>query len=414
MVFFVSYTVFEVPSNYLLKKFRPSRWFAFLMLVWGAMTMLIAATQNYGGLVATRFLLGAFEAGLFPGIVYCLTFWYKPNERAIRVALTLAGATLGGAFGSAIAYGIGTINGAHGLEAWRWLFLIEGAPACILAPLILLYYPDYPETVSWLSPEERKLAIERIRGVASLGHDAITWKDARDTLLDWRLYLHHLIWIAYSVAFSSISLFAPTIVQGLGFHGLSAQLFTVPPYAIAFCLVTTIAWIADRYEIRSWCSVCSFAICGVSFLIEGARSLLEFAVRGDAADSILVLPTLPISPCNFGSVRKTIQHNFRITPSHRVRSAVRGAMRRRALRILHLGTHTELAHREPPRHRCIDARGPAERVVCDLWPDHRYAHLSTPSIYPPIPESVPYHPSRTLRAALTLRLLVLPPPSDDH
>ncbi|KAI0743512.1 MFS general substrate transporter [Daedaleopsis nitida] len=279
MVFFVAYTVFEVPSNYLLKKFKPSRWFAFLMICWGALTMLIAATRNYGGLVATRFLLGTFEAGLFPGLVYCLTFWYKPNERAIRIALILAGATLGGAFGSAIAYGIGQLNGAHGLEAWRWLFLIEGIPAIILAPLIYLYYPDYPEAVSWLSPTERKLATERIKGVASIGHEAITWKDAKETLLDWRLYLHHYIWAAYSVGFSSISLFTPTVVQGLGFQGLSAQLFTVPPYAIAFCVVTTIAYTADRYDIRSWCSVCCFAICGVSFLIEGSLPATAFTAR---------------------------------------------------------------------------------------------------------------------------------------
>ncbi|KAI1794062.1 MFS general substrate transporter [Ganoderma leucocontextum] len=279
MVFFVAYTVFEVPSNYLLKKYKPSRWFAFLMLVWGAVTMLIAATHNYGGLIATRFLLGAFEAGLFPGLVYCLTFWYKPNERAVRIGLILAGATLGGAFGSAIAFGIGTINGAHGLEGWRWLFLIEGAASCLFVPFIFLFYPDYPETVSWLSPEERKLAIKRIKGVASLGHEMITWKDARDTLLDWRLYLHHLVWIAYSVGFSSISLFAPTIVQGLGFEGLRAQLFTVPPYAIAFCVVTAVAWISDRYEIRSWCMVASFVICGVAFVIEGSLPPTAFTAR---------------------------------------------------------------------------------------------------------------------------------------
>ncbi|TBU33896.1 MFS general substrate transporter [Dichomitus squalens] len=279
MVFYVAYTVFEVPSNYLLKKYKPSRWFSFLMLAWGAMTMLIAATRNYGGLLATRFLLGMFEAGLFPGLIYCLTFWYKPNERAVRVALIVAGATLGGAFGSAIAFGIGTVNGAHGLEGWRWLFLIEGAASCFIAPFILWFYPDYPETVSWLSPEERELATERIKGVASLGHEAITWKDARDTLLDWRLYLHHWIWIAYSVGFSSISLFTPTIVQGLGFAGLRAQLFTVPPYALAFFVVTAVAWISDRFEMRAWAMAASFAICGISFVIEGSLPPTAFTAR---------------------------------------------------------------------------------------------------------------------------------------
>ena len=361
MVFFVAYCVFETPSNYLLKKFKPSRWFAFLMVGWGAMTMLIAATRNYAGLVVTRFLLGVFEAGLFPGIVYCLTFWYKPDERAVRIALTLAGATLGGAFGSAIAYGIGQINGAHGLEAWRWLFLIEGAPACALAPLIYLFYPDYPETVSWLSPAERELAIQRIKGVASLGHEKITWKEARATLLDWRLYLHHYIWVAYSVGFSSISLFTPTVVQGLGFQGLSAQLFAVPPYAIAFGVVTTNAWIADRYEMRSWCSMGAFAICGVCFLVEGTQLLLNAADVHTMAD------------------RSRPPH--RVASPHRVHCSVRGAVRSRLLRLRHLGPHAQLAHGKPPWHRSVHPRGSVERLRRDLRTDHRYAHRAPSRVH---------------------------------
>ncbi|KAH9929502.1 MFS general substrate transporter [Epithele typhae] len=279
MVFFIAYTLFEVPSTYYLKKFRPSRWFSLLMLLWGAMTMTIAATQNFAGLIVTRFLLGAFEAGLFPGIVYCLTFWYKPSERAARIAFILAGATLGGAFGSAIAFGIGQINGAGGLQAWRWLMIIEGAPSVLAVPLIYFFYPDYPESVRWLSQEERELAAARIAGVASLGHAKLTWADARAALTDWRIYLHHALWVCYSVAFSSISLFAPTIVQGLGFEGLSAQLFTVPPYAIAFVVVLSVARLADRFEARAWAVCGSFLICGISFAIQGALSPTAFTAR---------------------------------------------------------------------------------------------------------------------------------------
>ena len=140
----------------------------------------------------------------------------------------------GGAFGGAVAYGVGHLNRAHGLEAWRWLFIIEGAPSCACAILVWLFYPDFPETATWLSETERELAINRIKGVSSLGHAKITWAQAKETLLDWRLYLHYFVYISVSVPFSSISLFAPTIVSGLGYEGLRAQLFTVPPYAIAF------------------------------------------------------------------------------------------------------------------------------------------------------------------------------------
>lgn len=269
MIFVVAYTIFETPSNYMLKKFRPSRWLSILMFSWGVMTMCLAAVDNIGSLIAVRFLLGAFEAGLFPGMVYVTTFWYRPEERAIRIALILACATLAGAFGGAIAYGVGHMDMSHGLQAWRWLFLIEGAPSCALALIVWLFFPDFPEREKWLSPEERQLATERIRGVASIGHHKITWPEAYSTLIDWRLYLHYLVYISISVPFSSISLFSPTIVSGLGYEGLDAQLFTVPPYAIAFVITVAVSWLSDKYEMRSWGAFWSLLIAGISFLVEG-------------------------------------------------------------------------------------------------------------------------------------------------
>ena len=269
MVFIVSYIVFETPSNYMLKKFHPSRWLAFLMFGWGSMTMILAASHNFGTVVAIRFLLGAFEAGLFPGMVYCLTFWYKPEERALRLALIIACATLGGAFGGAIAFGIGHMNRVRGLEGWRWLFLIEGAPSCAAAFLVFFVFPNFPETEKWLSPVERELAIERLKGVASVGHHKIVWSEAKATLMDWRLYLHYVAFISISVPFSSNSLFVPTIVSGLGYEGLNAQLFTVPPYAVAFILTVFVAWLSDKHEARSLGSSISLVIAGISFLVQG-------------------------------------------------------------------------------------------------------------------------------------------------
>ncbi|KAI0769698.1 MFS general substrate transporter [Trametes elegans] len=268
LVFFTAYAVFETPSNYMLKKYKPSRWLAFLMLMWGIITMTVAATRNYGTLVALRFLLGVFEAGLFPGIVYCLTFWYKPNERALRIALIVGCATLGGAFGGALAYGVGHLDGVRGLEAWRWLFLIEGAPSCLCALPVLFFFPDYPESAPWLTPAERALATGRIRGVASLGHAALTWADARATLADGRLYAHYALATAFSVGFASLSQFTPTIVQGLGYAGLAAQLFTVPPYAVGFAVCVAVAWAADRCEMRGLGTALAFSVCAVAFLVE--------------------------------------------------------------------------------------------------------------------------------------------------
>ncbi|KAI1401805.1 MFS general substrate transporter [Hypoxylon fuscum] len=253
MIFLIGYFLFEVPSNILLKKLRPSRWLAFLMFSWGAITIGLGGVKNYPQLVGVRFLLGAAEAGLFPGLVYYLTFWYKTDERSVRVAFILASATLAGAFGGAIAYGVGHMNQTHGLSAWRWLFMLEGIPSCLSAILVWFFLPDYPERAKWLSEGEKDLAAQRLYLEGAKGSAAsMTWDDAKATLTDWRLYGHYAIYFAVSLPFSSLSLFSPSIVAGLGYHDLEAQLFTVPPWAVAYVVQILVSWSADHFNARGY------------------------------------------------------------------------------------------------------------------------------------------------------------------
>ncbi|KIW15800.1 hypothetical protein PV08_05850 [Exophiala spinifera] len=252
MAFLIAYAVFEVPSNYMLKKIRPSRWIACLMFAWGSLTMALGGVHSYGSVVAVRFLLGMAEAGLFPGLVYYLTFWYRLDERSIRVAFVYASATLAGAFGGAIAFGIGHMQGLTSLSAWRWLFILEGIPSVLSSLVVFCFLPDFPETVSWLTPAERQLAVERLAVEGSHQHDSnLTWAQAKKTLTEWRLYAHYLIYFGISVPFSSLSLFSPSIVLGLGYANLEAQLMTVPPYAIAYVFTIVISWSADHYNARA-------------------------------------------------------------------------------------------------------------------------------------------------------------------
>ncbi|KAF3764205.1 MFS transporter [Cryphonectria parasitica EP155] len=267
MIFLVAYGLFEAPSNVLLKRLRPSRWIAILMLGWGSCSMGLAGAHNYATVTVVRFLLGVFEAGLFPGLVYYLTFWYKSSERSIRVAFILASATLAGAFGGAIAFGVGHIHEAHGLSAWRWLFIIEGAPSCLSALFVLYFLPDYPETVSWLSDDERALALSRLSLEGSKGlHDSDWWRDARATLADGRLWAHYAIYFGISAPFSSLSLFTPSITAGLGYENLEAQLMTVPPYAVAYVVQILVSWSADHFDARALHSAASATVGACGFL----------------------------------------------------------------------------------------------------------------------------------------------------
>ncbi|KAL4902829.1 hypothetical protein BDW74DRAFT_58198 [Aspergillus multicolor] len=267
MVFLIAYALFEVPSNYFLKKLKPSRWIAFLMLSWGAVTMGLGGAHNYAQVTGLRFLLGVLEAGLFPGLVYFLTFWYRTSERSIRVALILASATLAGAFGGAIAYGVGHMNQAQGLSAWRWLFIVEGAPSLASAVLVWFILPDYPETASWLSADEKALAAQRLAIEGSKGAaKAMTWEDAKEILLDWRLYAHYLVYFGISAPFSSLSLFTPAITSGLGYTSLKAQLMTVPPWAVAYVVTVLVSWSADHFNSRGLHSAIFSFIGAMGFL----------------------------------------------------------------------------------------------------------------------------------------------------
>lgn len=227
----------------------------------------LAGAHNFGTVVAVRFVLGIFEAGLFPGLVYYLTFWYKADERSIRVAFILASATLAGAFGGAIAYGVGHINQTHGLSAWRWLFIIEGAPSCLSAFLVFFLLPDYPETVKWLSPQERDLTVQRLRVEGSKGlQKSEWWHDAKATLLDARLWFHYIIYFGISCPFSSLGLFTPSITAGLGYENLEAQLMTVPPYAVAYVVQILVSWSADHFNARALHSSAAAAVGAAGFL----------------------------------------------------------------------------------------------------------------------------------------------------
>jgi MFS family permease len=169
MVFLVAYSLFEAPSNLAMKVFSPNRWLGFLIVSFGAWCTGIAGAKNFSTLSALRFFLGASEAGIFPGMIFYLSFWYKPEERATRIAVFTCSATLAGAFGGALAYGVGHMNGVQGLEAWRWLFIIEGAPSVALGIFVFFFMPSYPEKASWLSEEEKQMAANRLGASSAQG-----------------------------------------------------------------------------------------------------------------------------------------------------------------------------------------------------------------------------------------------------
>src|ERR1700741_699871 len=154
-IFFVGYVVFEIPGALLVERWSARKVIARILLTWGIVTVLVALVRTPVQFYAARFLLGAAEAGFFPGVLVYLTHWFPYEDRAKAAALFMAAIPVANVIGSPLA---GAILNVHwlGWPGWRWLFVLEGIPAVVFGAATLFYLPDWPKDARWLAPEERE------------------------------------------------------------------------------------------------------------------------------------------------------------------------------------------------------------------------------------------------------------------
>jgi MFS family permease len=162
-VFFFTYCAFEIPSNLLLKRFRPSVWLPSIMVAWGTVMTLMGLVQDYHGLLIARVFLGIAEAGLYPGVAYYLTMWYCTEELAFRQGLFFSAASMAGAFSGLLAYAIAQMDGVAGYAGWRWIFILEGILTVVVAIAAFFLLHDFPDTASFLTTEEKAWVVHRLK-----------------------------------------------------------------------------------------------------------------------------------------------------------------------------------------------------------------------------------------------------------
>ncbi|CAE6450965.1 unnamed protein product [Rhizoctonia solani] len=249
-VFFITYSAAEIPSNMALKLLRPSIWIPSIMVAWGLVMTFMCFVKDFKGLLIARVFLGLTEAGLFPGVNFYISMWYKRSELARRVALFFSAATIAGAFGGLLAFGIDHMEGVGGLHGWAWIFALEGILTVIVAIIAFFYLHDYPETARFLTAEEKLAVRARITRDANSLATHFDIKFVWQALGDWKSWMQVIIYTGILIPVYAFSLFLPTIITGLGYSGPQAQLLSVPPYVVA-CIVTIAVGIySDKHRLR--------------------------------------------------------------------------------------------------------------------------------------------------------------------
>ncbi|BCS03062.1 uncharacterized protein AKAW2_61326A [Aspergillus luchuensis] len=251
-IFFVPYIIFEIPSNVLMKKLKPHTWLSLCMFGFGLVMVCQGLVQNWGGLMTTRWFLGMFETGLFPGCFYLLGMWYKRSEAQKRFSFFFSSTTLAGAFGGLLAYGLGQMDGLRGYSGWRWVFIIEGVLTCVVAIGCFFVVPDFPEDAKWLTEEERAFLRDKLaKDVGKSAADAsMTWRDIAAVFKDYKIFIGGLMYFGQVVTAYGYAYFAPTIIQTYGYSSVKTQLYSIPPWAASFGFSMLIAYLSDKFRHR--------------------------------------------------------------------------------------------------------------------------------------------------------------------
>jgi MFS transporter, ACS family, tartrate transporter len=292
-IFFVTYFLFEVPSNLALDRFGARKWIARIMFSWGILSALMAFIPNIAqatglGNEATfyilRALLGFAEAGFFPGIIFYLTLWYPSVYRGRVVGAFMAAIPLSSAIGSPISGMILGMHGIAGLEGWQWLFIIEAAPAVVLAFVTYFYLTDLPADAQWLEADERAWLRDRLDAERRQ-------REAAQTLSVWEVLRNPRVWALALVYFGlvacnyGVGFWLPQIIKAFGLSNFATGWVTAIPYAIGAIFMVWYGYHSDATGER-----------------KGHTAIgLLIAAAGIAASTLTGNPTLTIIAFTIGA-----------------------------------------------------------------------------------------------------------------
>lgn len=244
-IFFVGYFLLEIPGAVLVERWSARAWIARIMITWGMIAALTAFVHTPRQFYSVRFLLGASEAGFFPGIVVYLSHWFRYEDRAKAMSMFMAAQALSNLIGSPVS---GVLLGIHwlGLAGWRWLFILEGIPAVILGIVTLFYLTDRPRQAKWLPEDEQAWIVNELEREKQAKQAARSY-GVLEALCDSNVILMALALLFIAAMVYGFNFWMPTIVKSLSGH---SNLFVTSvgalPYCVGVAATVLVGWSSDR------------------------------------------------------------------------------------------------------------------------------------------------------------------------
>lgn len=276
-LFFFSYFLVEVPSNLALQKFGARVWLARIMITWGLISAGTAFVQGANSLYVMRFLLGAAEAGFFPGVLLYLTYWLPSAYRGRMVAIFMVAIPGANFLGSPLSGMLLSLDGWLGMRGWHWLFILEGIPAVLLGIACLFVLTDRPEQAKWLTAEQRDWLTQRLAEESAkkttIGHISL-WKLLRHK----DIWLMALIYSGASAAGSTMSVWGPQLLKTFGLDAIQIGLVNAIPYGLASVLMIVWGRSSDRSGERRWHTAATLLLIATGLLMALVTSSLPATV----------------------------------------------------------------------------------------------------------------------------------------
>ena len=267
-LFFIGYMLFEIPSNLYLEKVGARLTLARIMILWGLISAGMAFVSSPVQFYVMRFLLGAAEAGFFPGIILYLSYWFPSERRARITSFFTMGGAVAGIIGSPLSGWLLTLDGLHGLRGWQVVFIYEGIPAVALGVFAYLYMDDKPQKVKWLSTREKDIVVNNLQAdrqtVDSADHSTL-----RQAFRDPIVYVLAIAYIAVIAGTSTVALWAPTVLRGLGVAPSMIGILTGAPFILAVAAMYLLGLSSDRMLERRWHYAGAISAAGASLILLG-------------------------------------------------------------------------------------------------------------------------------------------------